>query len=106
MGKCWAQSPKRRNRKTHSDKGMSGHSGNDYRTKPHKGHRWKVERDADGQPIPGTRRCELCGLPPPGRGKVPRRISPRVSTAASHSVHASFATKDERKALKRRERGR
>ena len=107
MTKCWAQSPKRRNRKTHSDKGAGGHSGSDYRTKPHKGHQWTVERDADGKPIPGTRTCVLCKLPAPGRGRAARRVAPRVSDTFDRHVNASFAvTKDERKALKRKERGR
>lgn len=67
MTKCWNQPRKRRVAKGHGKEGRTG-ALNSYRTKPFKGHQWVVERDAQGNKIPGTRRCKKCGLPPPGRG--------------------------------------
>jgi hypothetical protein len=79
MSKCWGQPRKRRVSKGHGKEGRSGGLGT-YRTKPSRGHQWVVDRDADGNKIPGTRRCAKCGLPPPGRGDSPKKSPVHINS--------------------------
>ena len=61
MTKCWMQ-PKARRTRRHHGKNKMGESfgGNDYKTKPKRGHTWRGH---------GTdRRCAHCKMSPPGKG--------------------------------------
>jgi hypothetical protein len=73
MTKCWRQIPARRTRRHHGKgKKLNASAGNDYKTKPKRGHTWVVDRDKRGNPIPGTRRCKHCKMLAPGKGKPGR----------------------------------
>lgn len=69
MTKCWKQPKKRRTRRHHGKKkGESAYSGGDYNSKPARGHQWRVTREG-WKVVPGSRRCAVCHMKPPGRGK-------------------------------------
>lgn len=62
MTKCWGRERARRTRRHHDkNKSTEASSGNDYKTKPKKGHTWK------GHGV--KRRCEHCKMSPPGKGR-------------------------------------